>query len=1737
MRKSYILLSLLAIMLLCSSLSAQQLIHYWNFNDNTSLTNLLTPNQSSVSGASITHITGGISIIDPAGGTGQNFNINNYNARNGDLSGTHLRFNDPIGGALQFALPTTGYKDVVVKFATRRSGSGAGLQYWAYTTDGTNYSPFDTIAPNNGDPKLDSLDFKGITAVNNNPNFKLRVSFAQGAGGTVGNNRFDNFTLDADPISGGDNIPPVAVFSPLNLTTNVAITVNPTISFNEAVRLIDDSPITNANVASLVELRVNNASGATVPFTATFANNTITIIPTSSLLNAQQYYVALLANVVEDNSNNAITAVSSVNFTTISLQTSFNAGDMVFVAYRMNATATEDEVALLTLVDIIPGTFINLTDAKYTTNLPAQCANGIVWTAPSNECITAGTIITIQTSALIANKGTVTGAGFGLSSGGDQVIVYTGSAASPNYITALTSNNWIASNASCSGSLSMIPAGLADGITSVNLSTAPGNAAGNTANAYYNGAQVGSPTQLRAAILNPANWISAPSGSAPQTWPVYNFPSAPRVNNATIINQTTIRLIFNADLNLASANNTANYTGIAGLATAVATNNGTAIDTAILTYSTPFAVGASYTLTVNGISNSNGVQMACSYKFSFTYDPKIAFASAFTVVNENAGTISFKLNLTNPSTSSIDLVVLGVPHSSANASDFTLASQTLTFTGASNSVQTISIPVIDDAINEQAAEYFILALRNPTGCTVVGDTLATIYIKDNDRQAPVPSQDIELLYKGSFDPSGNNSSTCEVVAYDPASKRLFTTSAIAGFLDIVDFSNPTSPSTLNSIDVNAYGGITSVAVRNGVVAIASPNANEQLDGTVIFMDISGNVLNQVAVGALPDMITFTPDGTKVLTANEGQPNDAYTVDPEGSVSVIDISGGIAGLTQANVTTLDFTAFNAQEAALKASGVRKTKATSTLSQDFEPEYITIHKNSNTAWVTLQENNAMAEINLQTNTIASVWALGTKNFNTVGNGFDASDNNNQVLLANWPVKAFYIPDAVASYSIGGVNYLVTANEGDEKEYGGLNERTTVGAAGYLLDPTVFPNAASLKQSFNLGRMRVTNLNGDTDNDGDFDEIHCVGSRSFSIWNADTKTLVYDSGDDFEMYTSTEPSIKALFNADHGSNTAKNRSRAKGPEPEGVTIARLSGKTYAFVSLERIGGVMVYDITDPTAVKFVDYKNSRNTAAYGGDQGAETLTFIAGKDSPDGKDYVIVANEISGTLTIFEVKNNNPCVNVDTTITRVSCDSYTAPDGAIYTTSGTKIAVIPSALGCDSTITINLTIKNSTSGTDVKTACNSYTWINGVTYTASNNTATYTLVGGNAAGCDSVVTLNLTIRNSTAGTAVITACTGYTWINGVTYTASNNTATYTLVGGNAAGCDSVVTLNLTIGDVVAPTAICKNLSLNLGTNGTVQTNASAVNNGSFDNCSGVFLVLSKTNFNCSNFGPNTVTLTATDQSGNTGTCSAVISIGYAKCRNAVVTLSSAGNGSISAAGINNGSTDVCTASNLTLSLSKTTFNCSNIGNNVVTLTATTTSGLSSNCSATVTVKDLTKPIAKCKPITLPLVNGQSVTVLPSQINNGSTDACTAPPVLSLTPNTFTCANNGANVVTLSATDGSANTGTCTAIVTINCSNNSNIKSEGTLAFADQTDLWDVFPNPASDHVMVRLREPSPTDRVVTILDYSGKVVFNQVLAQDDFQLSIDLNAHRLSAGVYMVSIKFADQMQTKQLVIFRD
>nr|WP_228459239.1 Ig-like domain-containing protein [Chryseobacterium carnipullorum] len=664
--------SVIAAFFLQGGLFGQTLIHYWNFNNNASSASITTPSSTLVSG-SLAAIPGGTSEIDFAGGTGQNFSDANLNTRNGDPSGTHLRFNNPIGGALQFNLPTTGYQNAVVKFTTRRSGQGAGTQTWSYSTDGTTFVPYQTVSPQDASPQLITFNFSAISGVSNNPNFKLKVEFSATGGGSGGNNRFDNFTVDATPAGGPDTTAPTTSYLPSHNTNNASTSVNPTISFNENVRRTDNSAINDSNAQNLVDFRIGNASGTPVPFTTTFNNNKITVIPVSSLSPGQTYYLALKPNTVEDLSDNAITTTTSSTFTT------------------------------------------------------------------------AGTTVSLDKN--------------------------------------------------------------------------------------------------------------------------------------------------------------------------------------------------------------------------------------FIKVNENAGTLAFKINVSNPSTATVNLVIKPAPFSTANSGDFTLSNQTINITPSTTSY-TVNIPIIDDTLQEQQAEYFVVSLENPAGTTISGDNSATVYIVDNDQPAPVPSGQIQLNYIGSFDPSGNNNSSTEIVVHDPASQKLFTISSITDVFDIIDFSTPTALSVVKTVNMAPYGGITSIAVKNGIIATASPNADPQQNGSVVFFDINGNFLKQVTVGALPDMVAFTPDGTKVITANEGEPNDAYTVDPEGTISIIDISGGIGNLTQANVTTMNFNSFDSQTAALTATGLRKVRTNNTLSQDLEPEYVTVSADSQKAWVTLQENNAIAEVNLAAKTITGIWGLGKK-----------------------------------------------------------------------------------------------------------------------------------------------------------------------------------------------------------------------------------------------------------------------------------------------------------------------------------------------------------------------------------------------------------------------------------------------------------------------------------------------------------------------------------------------------------------------------------------------------------------------------------------------------------------------------------------------------------------------------------------------------------------------------------------
>jgi hypothetical protein len=936
----------------------------------------------------------------------------------------------------------------------------------------------------------------------------------------------------------------------------------------------------------------------------------------------------------------------------------------------------------------------------------------------------------------------------------------------------------------------------------------------------------------------------------------------------------------------------------------------------------------------------------------------------------------------------------------------------------------------------------------------------------------LPGQ-IQLTPVGSYASGKFDEGAAEIVAHDPQTQLLFVVNAQSAEVDVLSILNPGAPTKVGSIDMKPYGGVAnSVAVREGIIAVAMENSVKTSPGKVVFFDRNLTFLAQVNVGALPDMVTFSPNGRYVLVANEGEPNSDYSIDPEGSVSVIDLSSGVANLTQSKVLTAGFTSFNPAtiDPAIRIFGINNP----TVAQDLEPEYITVSTDSKTAWVTLQENNALAIIDVPSATVTKLVPLGYKDYaavsaaatlynfdpanlpsigttlggqeialggfsglafegidpvtgrykfaahtdrgpnaeptgilrpfllpqftpevvrfeldratgqltltqrlplkdsngnpltglpntslstnanqayndevsvdllanvlpldpigadlegivflpdgsfwmcdeyrpalyhfdatgklirrvvpvgtaaaagqpagtfgeehlpavlaqrrqnrgfegialdggriyafvqsplrnpvnasngalngnrnvrlvefnptnnatrqfiyvmdnpnlgggdnsradkigdaqslgngeflaverdddkvstdapatiekkvyqfnltgataltaaqstNVIGstgktvdqltvaelvangirpvekqlyvdlnaagynqtekveglavidpytiavindndfgvaqitinpdgtftrnyvpepiqlglinvrhNALDASDRDSRINIRPWPIKGLYMPDTIASYKVGSQMFLLTANEGDAREYitnevAVYVEAVRLGSSSVVLDTNKFPNAAVLKNNANLGRLNITSASGRNPVTGVYEEIVAFGGRSFSIWDTAGK-LVFDSGDDFERLTAHF--YPTNFNASNSGNDFDNRSDDKGPEPEGIAIGKVFGRDYAFIGLERVGGVVVYDISNPQSPIFVDYVNNRdftkpvsievngeeisNPAA--GDLGPEGLLFIKAEDSPTGKPLLVLGNEISGTTTVLEI-----------------------------------------------------------------------------------------------------------------------------------------------------------------------------------------------------------------------------------------------------------------------------------------------------------------------------------------------------------------------------------------------------------------------------------------------------------------------------------------------------------------------
>ena len=457
----------------------------------------------------------------------------------------------------------------------------------------------------------------------------------------------------------------------------------------------------------------------------------------------------------------------------------------------------------------------------------------------------------------------------------------------------------------------------------------------------------------------------------------------------------------------------------------------------------------------------------------------------------------------------------------------------------------------------------------------------------------------------------------EISAYDAGTQRVFTTSGDG--LQIIDLSDPTSPQLVTTLDI---GAVTSVSTFGGLVAVAVPAANRTDPGKVLLFDAYGALLNELTVGSLPDMVTFSPDGSKILVANEGEStfaedvqNGVTFVNPVGSISVIDMSGGAAS---ASVQTATFDAFNSQVATLKADGVRLFVGspgfeTTTVAQDLEPEYIAVAPDGQTAWVTLQEANSVAVVDLSgaAPAITQIIPLGLKSWD--GLQFDPNDKDGAgIFYSDLPIFGMYMPDAIASYEVDGETYYVTANEGDDRD-------DFIDETARLKDVTLDPSFSSdlVDKAGRLTVPALAGVNGDTDGDGKIDQILTYGARSISVWDS-SGNQVFDSGDLIDTF------VAAHFPEFYDDG----RSDNKGSEPEGVTIASFEGHTYAFIALERYDSTMVFDVTDPENPVIATF------LAHAGDDAPESGIFISADDSATGEAMFLVSNEGSNTLTVFEL-----------------------------------------------------------------------------------------------------------------------------------------------------------------------------------------------------------------------------------------------------------------------------------------------------------------------------------------------------------------------------------------------------------------------------------------------------------------------------------------------------------------------
>ncbi|KPL96700.1 choice-of-anchor I family protein [Vibrio splendidus] len=528
-----------------------------------------------------------------------------------------------------------------------------------------------------------------------------------------------------------------------------------------------------------------------------------------------------------------------------------------------------------------------------------------------------------------------------------------------------------------------------------------------------------------------------------------------------------------------------------------------------------------------------------------------------------------------------------------------------------------------------------------------------------------------------------DTSAAEIVSYDSCTDKLYVVNAQAQKVDVLSMNADSAPTSEGSIDLQSaaaasginIGAANSVSTHQGLVAVAIENADKQQNGIIaLYRSDTLELITTYTAGALPDMVSFSKDGRYIASANEGEPNADYSIDPEGSVTLVDLTNGPL---QAKVTQIDFKAFNQGQPRHTelTDKVRISVPNVTVAQDLEPEYLTFADNGK-LYVALQENNALAAIDVASAEVDAILGLGGKPWDTAQLDASNKDKNIGNLQSYAMLEGLYMPDSITSYSVDGNTYIVTANEGDGREYGikttqqmcddkgfewdgddyqGTENYTTEKdfciayvdeVRGKKLDVDVnHPLAGALKDNKQLARLKVIKPQRTLAAD---QKVQVFGSRSFSIWD-ESGELVFDSGDDFARIVLEQDPEN--FNSTNDNNqSGDDRSDDKGVEPEAIEVAEINGKQYAFIGLERQGGIMVYDVTQPKNTSFISYLNNRNFTQpvctkvdEDGDCDNDTYNPKAGDLGPEsikyftrsGNHFIAVGNEVSGSTSVYRVE----------------------------------------------------------------------------------------------------------------------------------------------------------------------------------------------------------------------------------------------------------------------------------------------------------------------------------------------------------------------------------------------------------------------------------------------------------------------------------------------------------------------